>query len=101
MRMLMHVEIPAEPFNAAVRDGSAGQKIQKMLAEIKPEAAYFSEYDGCRGCTLVVNVNDSSEIPRLAEPFFLTFNAKVRFRVAMTPEDLGRANLDEIGKRWR
>lgn len=98
--MLMHLEIPAEPFNSMIRDGSAGQKIQKILADVKPEAAYFSEYDGCRGGTLVVNVNDPSEVPRLAEPFFITFGAKVRFRVAMTPEDLGRAGLDELGKKW-
>jgi len=36
----------------------------------------------------------------LAEPWFLTFNAHVEFRVAMTPEDLGRANLDALGKKW-
>jgi len=100
MRMLMHVQFPLEPFNTAVRDGSAGQKIQKILEAIKPEAAYFSEHSGRRGCTLVVNVNDSSDVPSLAEPLFLTFNAEVEFRIAMTPEDLGRANLDALGKKW-
>lgn len=100
MRMLLHVEFPAEPFNRFVRDGSAGQKIQKILEDIKPEAAYFSEYDGSRGGTLVVNVNAPSDVPVLAEPFFLIFNAQVRFRVAMTPEDLGRSNLEAIGKKW-
>lgn len=100
MRMLMHVELPLEPFNTAVRDGSAGQKIQKILDAIKPEAAYFSEHYGRRGGTLVVNLKDSSEVPSLAEPWFLTFNAKVEFRIAMTPEDLGRSNLNAIGKRW-
>ena len=44
MRMLLHVEFPIEPFNSAVRDGSAGAKIQKILEAIKPEAAYFSEH---------------------------------------------------------
>jgi len=100
MRMLMHVEFPIEPFNSAVRDGSAGAKIQKILADIKPEAAYFSEYDGCRGGTLVININDSSEVPRFAEPFFLTFNAKCRFRIAMNGDDLGRAGLEALGKQW-
>jgi len=100
MRMLMHLQFPLEPFNSAVRDGSAGPKIQKILEAIKPEAAYFSEQDGRRGGTLVVNVNDSSDVPSLAEPFFLTFNAEVEFRVAMTPEDLGRSNLDALGKKW-
>jgi hypothetical protein len=100
MRMLMHVQFPLEPFNSAVRDGSAGKKIQKILEAIKPEAAYFSEHSGRRGGTLVVNVNDSSDVPSFAEPFFLTFNAEVEFRIAMTPEDLGRSNLDALGKKW-
>jgi hypothetical protein len=100
MRMLLHVEFPLEPFNTMVRNGTAGPKIQKILEAIKPEAAYFSEFDGRRGGTLVVNVNHASDVPALAEPFFLTFNAETRFRIAMTPEDLGKANLDTFGRTW-
>ena len=100
MLMLMHVQFPIEPFNTAVKDGSAGPRIQKILAAIKPEAAYFSEHHGKRGATLVVKVNDTSDIPRLAEPMFLTFNAEVEFRIAMTPEDLGRADLGALGKHF-
>jgi hypothetical protein len=96
----MHVEFPPEPFNTAVRDGSVGPKIRKILEAIKPEAAYFSEHHGRRGGMFVVNVNNSSDVPALAEPFFLTFHAEVEFRVAMTPEDLGRAGLDALGKQW-
>jgi hypothetical protein len=98
--MLVHVEFPLEPFNAMVRNGTAGQKIQKILETIKPEAAYFTEFDGKRGGTLVVNVNNASDVPALAEPFFLTFNAEIRVRIAMTPEDLGKANLETLGKAW-
>jgi hypothetical protein len=100
MRMLMHLQFPLEPFNTAVRDGSVGPKIQKILEAIKPEAAYFCEHNGHRGGTLVVNVNQASDIPVLAEPWFLTFNAHVEFRVAMTPQDLASANLDALGKKW-
>lgn len=100
MRMLMHVQFPLEPFNTAVRDGSAGQKMRKILEVIKPEAAYFSEHDGRRGGVLVVNVNSASDVPVLAEPWFLTFNAEVKFRIAMTPEDLTRADLEGLGKKW-
>jgi hypothetical protein len=70
------------------------------MEAMKPEAAYFSEQDGHRGGVLVVDVKDPSDVPRLAEPWFLTFNASVEFRVAMTPEDLGRAGLEELGKTW-
>ncbi len=100
MQMLMHVRLPIEPFNTAVRNGTAGQKIQRILEGIKPQAAYFTAGNGQRGGTLVVTVNDASDIPRLAEPFFLTFEAKVEFEPFMTPEDLGRAGLDALGKEW-
>ena len=96
----MEIQLPLEPFNSAVRDGSAGQKMQRILEAIKPEAAYFSEIDGHRGGILVVNVNDPSDVPRLAEPWFLTFNAELKFRIAMTPDDLGRSNLAALGKTW-
>lgn len=101
MRMLMQVHLPLEPFNTAVRDGTAGEKIQRILESIKPEAAYFSEQGGKRGGTLVVDVASPSDVPRLAEPWFLTFDAAVEFRIAMTPDDLGKAGLDKLGKQWR
>lgn len=100
MRMLMHVHLPLEPFNSAVRDGSVAQKMQKILEAIKPEAAYFTEQHGMRGGVLVVDVKSPSDVPRLAEPWFLTFDAEVEFRIAMTPEDLTRANLGALGKKW-
>jgi hypothetical protein len=100
MRMLVNVTIPHEPFNMLVREGSAGNKLKKILDAIKPEAAYFTEQDGNRGAVLVVNLKDASSIPSIAEPFFLSFNAKCEFRIAMTPEDLGRSGLDQIAKGW-
>ena len=100
MRMLMHVKIPVEPFNAAVRDGSAGAKMQKILAEAKPEAAYFTEFGGQRSGILVIDLKETSQIPSFAEPWFLLFNASVEFHPAMTPQDLGAAGLDALGKTW-
>ncbi len=54
-----------------------------------------------RGGTIVVDVADASKIPSIAEPFFLHFNASVSFHPCMTPEDLGKAGLAEIGKKYR
>ncbi|MGA8731096.1 MAG: panthothenate synthetase [Terracidiphilus sp.] len=98
--MLMLIECPIEPFNTAVRDGSVGAKMKKILEDAKPEAAYFTERNGHRGGILIVEVANPSDVPRLAEPWFLTFNAEVEFRIAMTPEDLGRSNLETLGKKW-
>jgi hypothetical protein len=100
MRMLLQVSIPHEPFNAAVRDGTAGQKLSRIVDEIKPEMVYFTEQHGQRGAIMIVEMSDPSKIPTLAEPWFLTFNASVEFRVVMTPDDLQKAGLDEVGKKW-
>jgi len=101
MRFLMDVEFPPEPFNTYVRDGSASAKMQSVLAAVRPEAAYFLARNGKRGGILVVNLDSASEIPRFAEPFFLLFDASVQFHPAMLPEDLGKANLDALGKQWK
>src|ERR1700720_1858383 len=100
MRILLNIHIPHEPFNAAVRDGTAGQKLGRIVDEIKPEAVYFTEQHGQRGAVMIVEMSDPSKIPTLAEPWFLTFSANVEFRVVMTPDDLKKAGLDEIGKKW-
>lgn len=100
MRMLMITKNPIEPFNSSVRDGSAGKKLMKILEEIQPEAVYFTELDGKRAAVLVVDLDDPSQIPSLAEPFFLNFNASVEFHPVMAPEDLARAGLDELGEKW-
>lgn len=100
MRMLLNVTFPHEPFNTAVRNGTAGKTITKILEAIKPEAVYFTEQDGHRGATLVVNLEKASQVPALAEPWFLHFNADCKFRIAMTADDLQRAGLEELGKKW-
>ncbi|MGE5276653.1 MAG: panthothenate synthetase [Acidobacteriota bacterium] len=100
MKMLMFFDLPHEKFNAAVRDGSADRKMRKILDEAKPEAVYFTETDGHRGGVMLINVDDPSKVPFYAEPWFLTFDAGVRFRIVMTPEDLGRAGLEALGKKW-
>lgn len=100
MRMMLMFECPLEPFNTMVRNGTAGKKIQQILEEIKPEAAYFGEREGRRGGVLIVDVATPSDVPRLAEPLFLTFNAEVNFRVCMVPQDLAQANLEGLGKKW-
>jgi len=100
MRILMQLKFPIEPFNSYVKDGSIGAKMQKIMADLKPEAAYFIAVDGHRGGILVVNMEDASKIPALAEPWFLGFNAHVEIQPAMTPEDLGRGGLEALGKKW-
>jgi len=91
MRMLLRVSIPVDTGNSHARAGTLGTTVQKILADLKPEAAYFfADDNGNRSGSIVFDMKDSSEIPGIAEPWFLAFNAKVSFRPVMSPEDLGR-----------
>jgi hypothetical protein len=91
MRMMMKVSIPVEKGNEMVRKGMLGSTIQKILAEIKPEAAYFAEDNGCRTGFIFFDMTDSSQLPAMAEPFFLAFNATLTVRPAMNAADLEKA----------
>lgn len=100
MRMLLTIRLPHETFNAAVRDGSAGRKTEAILAEVKPEATYFTEMNGRRTIVMIVDLESPSRVPALAEPWFLTFNADVEVHPVMSPADLKEAGLDALGKKW-
>jgi hypothetical protein len=100
MRILMTASMPHAKFNAAVKDGTAGAKLGKILDAQKPEAVYFAEFCGKRTAVLIVDLPDASKIPALAEPWFLTFDADVQMHPCMTPEDLKRSGIDGMAKQW-
>lgn len=100
MKMLLTVEFPNKPFNSLVKSGKAGEIMGRVIEAIKPEAAYFTEQGGARGALFVINVQTPSDIPGFAEPFFLNFQANCKFRVLMSPDDLQKAGLEELGKKW-
>ena len=93
MRMMLRVSIPVDAGNAAARSGNLGSTIQKILNELKPEAAYFSEDQGARTGYIFFDMKESSQLPAIAEPWFLAFNAVLTVRPAMTLEDLAAASL--------
>jgi len=98
--MLLSVIFPNEPFNALVRAGAAGTILKDIMDDLKPEAVYFTEEDGMRAVLLVVDLTSPSDVPKIAEPFFLKFDAECRIRIVMSPADLKNAGLDALGKKW-
>jgi hypothetical protein len=100
MRMLLTARFPAEPFNTLVRKGEAGKILQAIVADLKPEAVYFTDEQGQRAAILVVDLPSPSDVPRFAEPFFLKFNADCHLKIVMSGEDLAKAGLDALGKKW-
>ena len=65
--------------------------VQSILDDLKPEAVYFYEENGKRTTLLILDIQDTSQIPAIAEPWFLGFNASVEFHPAMVPQDLEKA----------
>ena len=68
MRMLLRVSIPVEAGNSAAKAGTLGSTVEKILQDLKPEACYFfADDNGNRSASIVFDMQDSSEIPAVAE----------------------------------
>jgi hypothetical protein len=90
--MLLRASIPVETGNAAAKAGTLGSTVERILADLKPEAAYFFADDsGQRSASIIFEMADSSQIPSIAEPWFLAFNATISLRPVMSPDDLAKA----------
>jgi hypothetical protein len=102
MRFMISFRIPTEPANAAIKSGNFPQTIQSILEELKPEAAYFTDMDGARGGYLIVNMDDASQLPAVAEPLFFGMDATIKVQLVMTPEDLQRATpaLEQAAQKY-
>jgi hypothetical protein len=100
MRFIVHVSMPVTKFNEVARSGNVGRKLAAILEDLKPEAAYFTGKDGKRGGYLIVDMASAADMPRIAEPWFLTFDATVEFSPVMTPADLQQAGLEALVKKW-
>ena len=91
MRFLLKAEWPVEAGNAAIKDGSLPKTIASILDDLKPEAAYFLASNGKRTAILFVDMEDASQIPSLAEPWFLAFKAGLEVVPVMVLDDLKKA----------
>jgi hypothetical protein len=88
MRMMMRVQMEVEAANRAIRDGTWASIMERMMEERQPEAVYFTAQDGKRTGFIVFDLKDVSDIPSIAEPFFMTVNASIDFNPVMTVQDV-------------
>jgi hypothetical protein len=96
MRVMAKITVPVESGNQAVKDGSIGMVMQRAAERWKPEAMYFTEFDGRRTAFIVFDLPDSSDIVPFAEPFFQELDANVQMSPVMNGEDL-QNGLGKLG----
>jgi len=103
MKYIMRIKMASgESGNKLLSDPLFGKKMQDLLTEVKAEAAYFTTICGSRGGYVIVNLDDASQIPGLAEPFFHWLKAEIEFYPVMTPADLAKAgpSIETAVKKW-
>jgi len=83
--------LDTEKANAAATAGTLGKTIHAIVSELKPETAYFTDDHGKRTAYIFFEMRDASQIPAVAEPWFLAFNAHVEFHPVMNAKDLAKA----------
>ena len=102
MRFLCKARLDIETANDLTREGKLGSTIQSIMEDLKPEAAYFVADEGQRTAVFVVDIEDASQIPAIAEPWFLAFDAEFDAVPAMLAEDLEKAGpaIEAAGKKY-
>ena len=97
MRVLLKASFDTEKANEAIRNGTLGKLVEESVEQIKPEAAYFTADHGKRTAYLVFDMQDSSQMPVISEPFFLNLDAEISYTPVMNLEDV-KKGLSQLGR---
>jgi len=77
--------MPVESGNRAIKDGTLGAVMQRAAERWKPEAMYFTTFDGQRTAFMVLDLPEASGRPPFAEMF-----------LAVIRSQSGQHSLDEL-----
>jgi hypothetical protein len=96
MRVMAKITMPTDTSNKAIQDGSIGNLMQETAGRWHPEAMYFTTFDGRRTAFMIFDMQDSSDMPPFAEPFFQGLGALVEMSPVMNGDDLQKG-LSQLG----
>ena len=98
MRTMLKATIPVVAGNAAIRDQKMEKVLEAAATNLRPEASYFYTENGKRTALFFFDMKDVSDIPSIAEPFFMELDAHVEITPVMNHEDL-KTGLSKIAER--
>jgi hypothetical protein len=87
---MARISMPVDAGNQSIRDGRLPKAMQHAAERWKPEAMYFTTFDGQRTAFMVFDMPESADIPAFAEPLFQELSAEVVIAPAMNTDDLQR-----------
>ena len=90
MHFIIRATIPNAAGNNLVK-GNMQATFDKVMADVRPEQVYFSVDRGQRTVYLVVNLQNSADMVRVAEPLWLALGADVECIPTMTAEEFAGA----------
>ncbi len=97
MRVMLKVSVPAQQGNKAIKEGKLPKLITGFVERVKPEASYFLTEGGNRTFLFFLDMKETSDMPPIAEPFFMELDAGVEWCPAMNLEDV-RAGIQKAMK---
>lgn len=98
MRTMLKVRIPAARGNQTLKDGTLPRTFEAFMKQFNPEAAYFFADDGKRAALFVFDLPDATDIPVMAETFFMALEAETFVTPVMNADDL-RAGVEKVMKQ--
>jgi hypothetical protein len=96
MRVMARVSMPVEAGNKSIQEGRLPATMQHAAERWKPEAMYFTTFDGRRTAYIVFDMPEAADMPPFAEPFFRELGAEVELSPVMNGDDLQRG-LAQLG----
>ena len=99
MRMMLKMSFPVEKANVAIKEGRLPKILQDLMAELKPEAAYFTTQDGLRTGFVFFDMKETAQMPSIAEPLYMGLNASLELTPVMNADDL-KAGLERAAKKF-
>lgn len=102
MRTMARFHFPPSSGNEVIRSGKINKVFEQLMADLKPEAAYFYPEQGERGGILVFDMQDASFVAGVIERFSFGLQAKVELFPVMGPDDLqkGLSMVPDIVQRY-
>ncbi len=98
MRTLVRISMDTGAGNTAIKNGTLEKLIASTMQELKPEAAYFFADGGKRTASFIFDLKSSSDIPSIAEPWFMGVNASIEFIPVMNADDV-KAGLEKAARK--